>query len=383
MKTERQPKPKRVLLANGWWHIGIMTHIARRAAARRWHLDLQTCFSGNLPEEWDGDGMLTMLGPGVEAVLNLQQKCQCPLVSLAKPGPEVSLPTVTQDDVAVAQLAVDHFRERGFRYFAYYLGEPVMNTSSIRRDAFHRLLRDHGYRATDLLGPDAGKTQHTWQDRQAWLAATLQNMPRPVAVLAINDRAAVEVIEACLANAIAVPEEVAVLGVLDMPMFRHCTPISLSSIRMDLDKTIGAACDLLDQLMDGAPPPDKPILFPPWGISTRESTETIAASLPEVAKAIRFMFKHYREPIDISQIAQEAGVSRSVLYQRFDNDLGQSPHAILISIRLHRAKDLLEKSHLKISAVSEACGFGDPVNLHRTFKKHVGVSPAAYRNTPR
>lgn len=179
------------------------------------------------------------------------------------------------------------------------MGQPVKNASSIRQAAFDRILSGHGYRATDLIWPDSGKdVNNTWQDRQRWLGEKLTHMPRPLAVVAVNDRAAVEVIEACLANAIAVPDEVAVLGVLDMPLFRRCTPISLSSVRMDLDKTIGAACDLLDQLMDGAPPPDKPILFPPQGISIRESTETIAASLPEVAKAIRFMFDHYPEPID-------------------------------------------------------------------------------------
>ncbi len=131
------------------------------------------------------------------------------------------------------------------------------------------------------------------------------------------------------------------------------------------------------------PPPAEPILFPPTGVVARRSTDTLAARTPEVARAIRYLLDHYAEPIGVPEIARAAGLSKTVLYERFRADLGQSPGEALIRIRVERARRLLREGAAKVEAVAQACGFGDRVNLHRHFTKHVGMTPAAYRREAR
>ncbi|MFZ4396569.1 MAG: substrate-binding domain-containing protein [Kiritimatiellia bacterium] len=53
---------------------------------------------------------------------------------------------------------------------------------------------------------------HTHKDPIAWLAARLQALPKPVAVMARHDDFAVSVLDACKAAGIAVPYELALVG---------------------------------------------------------------------------------------------------------------------------------------------------------------------------
>jgi transcriptional regulator GlxA family with amidase domain len=58
---------------------------------------------------------------------------------------------------------------------------------------------------------------------------------------------------------------------------------------------------------------------------------------------------------------------------------GDSPHRVLNRIRLTQAERMLKETASKLEVVASSCGFGDRVNMHRSFKKVFWVSPAAYR----
>jgi AraC-like DNA-binding protein len=51
----------------------------------------------------------------------------------------------------------------------------------------------------------------------------------------------------------------------------------------------------------------------------------------------------------------------------------------LISVRLEKAKELLLSKRLSITQVSQMVGFGDLPRFDKLFKRHVGVTPSAYR----
>ena len=57
-----------------------------------------------------------------------------------------------------------------------------------------------------------GKRRDTWANRQSWLRRQLLRIPRPLAVFTTDDSTAVEVIEACLAAELGIPDAVAILG---------------------------------------------------------------------------------------------------------------------------------------------------------------------------
>jgi LacI family transcriptional regulator len=240
------PAPKRILFASPWWHADIVNGVLRHAAARGWHVDLQTCLSGVLPERWEGDGMVTQLSGNHEQLLRLIEQCGCPAVSLNNNFPDIPMPRVSTDGEAAGRLAAEHLLERGFRSFAFYAHGIMGSARRSRYTSFDRTLRTAGYRADPLLWEEEiGQYEASWFGRQQWLVEKLTALAKPLGVFAFNDQGAVEVIEACMSAGIAIPDQVAVLGMLNMDIFRHSTTVGLSSIAYDFDHMTGLACDVL------------------------------------------------------------------------------------------------------------------------------------------
>ena len=376
--------PKRVLFASRWWHHEIVNGVIRHAAQKGWHTNLHTILAGTLPQQWDGEGIITQLGVDLGHLRRLIDEAGCPAVSLNNNDPEFEIARVVPDDRAAGQMAAEHLLQRGFKHYAFYsLGQSAYS-SKRRYAAFNRTLQQAGFEAEFLTcAAEQGPPEATWQNRQRRLGHKLAVLEKPVGIFCVNDQAAVEVIESCLAESIAIPDQVAVLGMLDMDIFRHSTTVALSSVRIDYDQVTKAACDLLGRMMDGEPAPADPIRFAPVGVSVRQSTDTLAAHSPVVAAAVRFMLDHYQRDIGIDQMINATGGSRAGLFKAFKDDLGRTPGDLLTQIRLDKAKQMLEQTDEKVYTVAEECGFGTTVNLHRAFKRHIGQSPNAWRKKGR
>lgn len=372
--------PKRVLFGSPWWHSDIVNGVIRHAADRGWHVDLQTCLSGTLPNRWSGDGIVTQMAGEAVAHLKSVAGPRCPIVSLNNNAPDIDVPTVGPDTRLAGRVAAEHLLDRGFKSFAFYSRENSPAASTRCRE-FTRTIELAGHSAQAIQWTDRREVRgESWFDRQRWLGEHLDRLDKPLAVFAFNDEVAVEVIEACMARDLTIPDRVAVLGVLDMDIFRLSTTVALSSVAFDFDKITETACAVLGRIMDGQPPPDEPILFPPLGVVDRQSTNTLAAYSPVVAQAVRYMLDHHTEAeLSIDPIVDASGVSRASLFNAFKAELNRTPGAVLLRIRLDRAKKMLTETDEKVYAVADACGFGKPVNLHRAFKQHLGVSPNEFR----
>lgn len=384
MARTTQTFARRVLFASPWWHSDIVNGVMRHAARLGWHVDLQTCLSGKIPKHWVGDGIITQLGGDLNALQRLLDATGCPAVSLNNNYPRVVMPRVSLNHSSSGQLAAAHLLDLGFRNFGFYVAGFKPDSPPERLTTFTHAIEQAGYELSPLLWTGSGEPGgEAWQARHRWLRGALPALDKPIGIYAYNDQAAVEVIEACLAESITVPDQVAVLGTLNMPLFRHCTPVGLSSIDFDFDQMTAAACDQLDRMMAGEPAPDEQTQFAPTGVIIRQSTDTLAAQSPVVARAVRFMLDNYGQDIDVAAILQAAGGSRAGLFNAFQADMGRPPGEVLLGIRIERAKRMLTSTDAKVYEVAGTCGFGEPVNLHRAFKQHVGKSPNGYRKAVR
>lgn len=379
----KRSRPRRILYASHWWLEELMGAVAHYAAEYGWHMSFEMCLTGKLPSALDGDGIITTFSGDPDKMKRFLAAARCPAVSLNQNYPEIDIPRVDIDMQVVGRLAAGHFLERGFRSFAVYTPHTC-HATRLGFASFAEAVGKAGYTVHELYWPrKRGGTRDSWPSRQHWLQRRLRQLPKPVAVLATEAECPVEVIEACMEEGLAIPDEVAVLGLLDMPVFRQCTTVPLSSITADFDTQARKACDLLHRLMEGEPPPAEPILIPPTGIVIRRSTDTIAAATPQVAKAIRFMLDHYAEPIGVPDAVRISGLSRTGLFNAFEADVGESPGALLARIRIDKARRMLGETSEKIRTISETCGFGASINLQRHFKQRLGISPAAYREQNR
>jgi LacI family transcriptional regulator len=328
---------------------------------------------------WHGDGAFAAIYTPEDA--RLAQRIGIPIVNLATHLPQMQTPSITMDHCAIGELAAGHFLERNFRRFGYY-GPSDLLFAQLRRDGFCAMVNKTGgeIKVLEVQTVDHDARQKL-DEQQQTLEAWLRELVPPVGILASADLRASLVLEACQKLRLRVPEDVAVVGVDNDPMVcDFCDPPLTSISRNDYQVGYEAAV-LLDQLLDGGSPPEKPIRIPPAGIVQRQSSDTVAVEDPHVAEAIRFMRKHVRDHFGVDELLAHLPLSRRSLEYRFRACLGRSPYDYLNQIRVDRAKRLLSDPHRSsLTKIAMDCGFGDLRRFRIVFQRLVLASPAEYRH---
>ncbi|KRV47514.1 AraC family transcriptional regulator [Wenjunlia vitaminophila] len=85
-------------------------------------------------------------------------------------------------------------------------------------------------------------------------------------------------------------------------------------------------------------------------------------------------------PPTLAEIAQDLGLSRYQTLRAFRERVGMPPYAWLAQHRVTRARRLLEAG-ARPAEVAAAVGFADQAHLTRWFRRVVGVTPGAYRES--
>lgn len=97
-------------------------------------------------------------------------------------------------------------------------------------------------------------------------------------------------------------------------------------------------------------------------------------------KAIcEFMEKHYMETITLADLGNLTGRSKYYLLRSFTKQKGISPYSYLETIRIDKAKKMLEQGMLPIDVALQT-GFTDQSHFSNFFKKFIGLTPKQYLN---
>lgn len=104
---------------------------------------------------------------------------------------------------------------------------------------------------------------------------------------------------------------------------------------------------------------------------------------PEVGKALALLHKQPAQPWTIASLANEVGVSRSVLAERFRHYLADSPIGYLTRWRLQLAAQLLSSTSKSVAEVAGDVGYESDPSFNRAFKREHGLPPAAFRSHAR
>ncbi|MGV9272520.1 AraC family transcriptional regulator [Streptomyces griseosporeus] len=115
--------------------------------------------------------------------------------------------------------------------------------------------------------------------------------------------------------------------------------------------------------------------------STARATSDAVAGADGIARQVRDRLAgELTDPPSLSALATELGLSRYQLLRAFRTSVGVPPYAWLAQHRVTRARALLE-SGLRPAEVAGLVGFADQAHLTRWFRRVLGVTPAAYRNS--
>ncbi len=99
-----------------------------------------------------------------------------------------------------------------------------------------------------------------------------------------------------------------------------------------------------------------------------------------ILKTIGLMEKSPESAMSLQFLARHAGMSPSHYNKKFREATGTSPMSYLITLRLEKARTLLDDKSLNVEEISRLCGFCDSNYLIRLFRARFGITPAKYRS---
>jgi AraC family transcriptional regulator len=92
-----------------------------------------------------------------------------------------------------------------------------------------------------------------------------------------------------------------------------------------------------------------------------------------------FLAQNLAYDVDLNTIAAQASLSPYYFTRQFTAMIGMPPYRYLITLRIQRAAQLLRGSDLTVTQILHRVGFHSPSHFTTTFRRHMGMSPTAYR----
>ena len=356
------------------------------ARRHRWNLqlierDATGCFPDvrRLVEVWHPIGAV-VFDSSPEPSVSEERFGKVPVVyvdSLSSPRtPGVN--RVVCDSMEIGRFAARDFCRAGFRSFAYAPCPYPFDWCRQRERGFAEVARGAG----GVVRRVGGRRRDWSIGTPEWLEsvqADLAKLTKPCALLAANDSVAMQIINLCRQQAIAVPEDVAVMGVdNDEAIDLGCDP-SITSLEPDFACGGCAAAAMLERLMRDPGATPSPVFFSARRIVRRASTATYLRHDGRVRAAVEFIRRRAADGIGVTEVVREMKCSRRLAELRFRETLDHSILEEILLARVDFAINLLDNTKQSVPSISDSCGFGSVDAFRRAFIRIRGMGPQEYR----
>jgi LacI family transcriptional regulator len=366
--------------------VGIAAYLSSRRAS--WDLFLEEDFRLRQASiaQWQGDGIIADFDD--PAVADALSDSRIPVVAVGgsyanERDYPANVPYVATDNYKLINVAYAHLIEVGLRNFALFsLPEAMENRwAQERENAFRSLMERDNIEVEIFRGQ--GTSALSWEAAVAQQIEWLRSLPKPVGIIGVTDARARQLLQACLIAGIAVPEQVALIGIDNDPLARILTRIPLSSVIQGANEIGRCAARTLHQMLGGASLAGERILVPPSGINVLSSSAHGPVNNPHVMRARHFIRQYACQGIKGDQVADYVGVSRSSLESYFQQELGCSVHDEILRFKLDAAKKLLARGDCSAADVALNCGFTSIQYLLAVFKRELGCTPREFQDRAR
>ncbi|MGI6495597.1 MAG: substrate-binding domain-containing protein [Kiritimatiellia bacterium] len=321
------------------------------------------------------DGFILLCHPPAHTISALAKTRIPAIIETSFEAPFEHAPGLVQifcDTRALAQAAAHHFAARQvFKAYGYVNTRKEEPWSKGRGRHFAEALAERGH--------DCSICRPRRESLADWLAA----LARPAAVCAANDATARTVATACLKAGLKIPDDIAILGFDDDPVFCLGPEPRLSSVAQDFFQCGRLAAEALDRLMHGDRTVPKTLSYGARNVVIRESTMRNSPHVGIVQKALDFIDENCCENIGADDVAGHLGVSRRLIDLRFQEILGHSIYSILRDRKLEEVKRRLRTTDESIADITAACGYTNKTHLKNLFRKRFDMSMREYRENQR
>ena len=328
-----------------------------------------------LAEFWKADGCIVECG-NEPTTLKASDFAGIPAVFLDRHPDTIEPDTVcvSNDAESIASAAAHVLLELGFNDYAYVGWLEPVTWSEKREACLAEIVRLNG-KAFHLFPKSARKLS----DRRlhTMLLSWLKGLPRPCGIFAANDYVARIVLEACVQLRIAVPDEIAVVGVDNEERICENTRPTLTSVLPDNDRAGYMAAELLDGMMRGERQVSR--TFGVLTVVRRQSTCRYRRNDARVLAAVETIRRHACEGLSAKSVIDGMGCSRRLAEIRFREVTGHSILDEITDVRLTHARMLLRDPRKTVEMVASCCGYNSPVALRKAFLSHTGETLSAWR----
>jgi LacI family transcriptional regulator len=287
---------------------------------------------------------------------------------------------VDSDHRAVGRMAAEHFIEKGHRHFAF-LGYSDHNVSREREIGFTEALAARGHKPLSHHTPE--RKSRSFESLQKGDLAFIESLPKPCALFCCWDEVAFRAVQSAIELQIAVPEDLAVLGVDNDPVFSSTSRIPLSSIDPDIIRMGFLAASWLAEMMAGKELKQIKLerLVPPKGLVIRQSTALDAIEDPVVRRFLELLRQQKPGMLSIEELARDCHVSRRLLEQRVKAATGKTPRQLLSQTLVEGIQRFLSQTDYTLAHIADLLGFEHAERLSHLFRRQTGKTPGEYRKS--
>ena len=107
-----------------------------------------------------------------------------------------------------------------------------------------------------------------------------------------------------------------------------------------------------------------------------ESTDGLAQ------RALSYIQRHFSDPISLTSVAEEIGVSPAYLSTVFHREIGTSYSRMLLKIRMEEAARQLTQTNQKVQQIAQNVGFFSAKHFAHVFRAYYHCSPVEFRLNP-
>lgn len=284
----------------------------------------------------------------------------------------------TNDDVLTGSRIAQHFMLAGFTEFAF-IGARQRKWSLDRKNGFINAIPKSHPGALVFERPLAyWNTYTTHRDLLQWL----KNRPlAPLSIMAANDQIGAQVINACNAAKIDLPNEISIIGTDNNEVVcEFCNP-PLSSIPLDCLQIGLQAATSLHELMSSRnrEPADDFLKLPPLPIVLRGSSSFENVNNLPVQDAVNFIRRNKGIALTVADVVEHCKVGRRTLEINFKKICGHSIYEEICQQKIQRSCVLLQRSDISITEIAFDSGFNSYQRFHSFFRKYMDTTPKNYR----
>lgn len=362
---------------------GLLRGISRfNQEKRSWSTYFQPQGLGDAPPPW----LRTWKGDGIIARIEDQRLAKeviaadVPTINLRGSLHDLEIPFIGSDNPKVAELGANHLLERGYQYFGFCgFSRGDLKGFQTRGEHFKKLIENAGHACAVNSNTRIANPTKSWGHDQRRLAKWISALPKPVGIMTANDDLGFLVLDACRRADLRVPEDVGVVGVDNDEFLCDLSIPKLSSININTEETGYRAAQFLDEWMRTGVQPEPGPGVPPKRLVVRKSTDILATDDQAVIQAASYIRENACSGIDVADVIQHLGISRTSLESRFKKVLRHTMHEEICRLRIDRAKELLADTDLPIKWIAQESGFKSPQYLTRMFRRATHTTPAHFR----